>query len=402
MTEALCEPLAVEDFVVQSMPDVSPTKWHLAHVSWFFEEFVLSRAADGYESPFPQYRFLFNSYYNSVGPQYERPRRGMLTRPTVEQVFQYREYVDDAVAQLLDDGVFDEDACHVVELGIHHEQQHQELMLTDIKHVLSCNPLHPAYCDDSPNEDPHPDAARWTDYPGGLCQIGYAGDGFAYDNESPRHEVLVRPFAIADRLVTNDEYFEFIEDGGYERAEFWLSDGWITVQSEQWSAPLYWQRCNDRWHTFTLAGLQPLESTAPVCHVSFYEADAFSRWAGARLATEAEWELAAELLPRDGNFVEDGYFGPRPAHASADSVGPRQMFGDCWEWTSSPYVAYPGYRPAAGALGEYNGKFMCNQFVLRGGSCATSLTHIRPTYRNFFPPQTRWQFSGIRLAKDAS
>lgn len=418
----LCQPLETEDYVIQSMPDVSPTRWHLAHTTWFFETFVLRHGLPGYRSPHPAFQLLFNSYYNTIGEQFPRPRRGLLSRPTVAEVFDYREHVDAAMHELLTEADVDEndDLLRVVEIGLHHEQQHQELMLTDIKHVLSCNPLHPVYLSNGTdlesvewrvetnvaNESGKIDLG-WIAYDEQLASIGHAGSGFAFDNELPRHRTLVEDYQLADRLVTNREYLAFIDDGGYQTAPLWLSDGWTTIQNEGWQAPLYWVPRGDEWMQFTLHGLVPLDLDEPVCHVSYYEADAFARWAGARLPTEAEWEVAAAECPVAGNFADDERFHPRaasggegrgrnsrPRHAS-----PRQMFGDVWEWTASAYSAYPGYRPAAGALGEYNGKFMCNQFVLRGGSCATPRSHIRLTYRNFFPPQARWQFTGIRLAK---
>jgi ergothioneine biosynthesis protein EgtB len=397
-TEQLCAPLAVEDYVVQSMPDVSPTKWHLAHTTWFFETFVLAELPD--HRPFhPRYGYLFNSYYNAVGERHARPQRGLLTRPTVDEIFAYRAHVDSRMAHLLARGAegLPASLAAVVELGLHHEQQHQELLLTDIKHVLSCNPLLPAYREAPPGPTASAAELGWETYPEGVRWIGHEGDGFAFDNETPRHRVFVEGFQLATRLVTNAEYLAFIADGGYQRPELWLSDGWNTVQATGWQAPLYWEQDDGQWYVFTLAGLQPVTPAEPVCHVSYYEADAFARWAGARLPTEMEWEEASAGAPLDGNFVESGRLHPAPAPAAP---GLRQMLGDVWEWTASPYVPYPGYRTMEGALGEYNGKFMCSQIVLRGGSCATSLAHIRPTYRNFFPPDARWQFSGIRLARD--
>jgi len=395
-TERLCEPLATEDYVVQSMPDVSPTKWHLAHTSWFFETFVLADAAPAYAPFHPRYGYLFNSYYNAVGDRHARPQRGLLTRPTVAEIFEYRRHVDDAMARVLavDPG---ERITAVTTLGLHHEQQHQELLLTDIKHVLAGNPLRPAYRARPPGAPASAAPPGWVPHPEGVCTIGYDGDGFAFDNETPRHRVVIRPFALASRLVTNDEYLAFMADGGYERPELWLSDGWDLVQATAWQAPLYWERHDGGWMVMTLGGLEPVAGAEPVCHVSYYEAEAYARWAGARLPSEAEWEVAAAPLPVAGNFADNDLFQPAPA---PQRKGLTQMFGDAWEWTASPYGPYPGYRPPAGALGEYNGKFMCNQLVLRGGSCVTPRSHIRPTYRNFFPPAARWQFTGIRLAKD--
>ncbi len=404
ITAQLCEPLSTEDYVVQSMSDVSPTKWHLAHATWFFETFVLQRLLENYRASRPESDSLFNSYYNRVGPPFPRPRRGVLSRPTVEEVFRYRQHVDQQVLDLLRraDADLGREISSSLELGLHHEQQHQELMLTDIKHVFSCNPIRPVYktLQAAPTEAAL--SLGWLDFPEGLRLIGYDGEGFAYDNESPRHRAFIEAYRLATRLVTNGEYMDFITDGGYVRPELWLSDGWAAVQTEGWRAPLYWEKRDDRWWYMTLAGMREVEVGAPVCHVSYFEADAFARWRGVRLPEEPEWESAATAVvsPR-GNFAEDGHLHPIPATALDSDAGLGQMFGDVWEWTRSPYRPYPGYRPSDGALGEYNAKFMCDQFVLRGGSCATSRSHIRPTYRNFFPPRTRWQFTGIRLAADA-
>ena len=380
------------------MPDVSPTRWHLAHTTWFFETFVLKPHVDDYQPANAAFEYLFNSYYNTVGKQFPRAQRGFLSRPTVGEVWDYRQQVDVALEQFLSGPIPDE-VAHVVELGIQHEQQHQELMLTDIKHVLSCNPLFPQYQarPATPPATAPIDGSEWRSFEGGIQRFGFSGDEFCFDNECPRHEALLTDFALQDRLVTNREFLEFMNDGGYQRPEFWLSMGWGTVQSEQWNAPLYWHQQNDAWHAFTLSGLDPIDLDAPVTHVSYFEADAFARWSQARLPTEFEWEHAASSQSLVGNFAESLRF--HPAAASPPGDGMRQMFGDVWEWTASQYTAYPGYRPPTGALGEYNGKFMCNQFVLRGGSCVTSGSHIRATYRNFFPPDARWQFSGIRLAK---
>jgi ergothioneine biosynthesis protein EgtB len=382
------------------MPDVSPTKWHLAHTSWFFETFVLIPTLPHYSPFHPMYGYLFNSYYNAVGERHARPQRGLLTRPTVEEIYQYRAHVDEHMQALLLNG--DEArlaaVADVIELGLHHEQQHEELLLTDLKHVLSCNPLRPAYRElpSSPAGTSGP--LGWQAYPGGIAWLGHDGAGFAFDNELPRHRVFLEPFRLGTRLVTNGEYLAFMADGGYTRPELWLSDGWNTVNAQDWQAPLYWEQRDGNWHEFTLGGLRPVAPNAPVCHVSYYEADAYARWAGARLPTEVEWEVAAAALRPAGNFVESEAFHPVPA---PPGDGLRQMYGDVWEWTASAYSPYPGFRPTAGALGEYNGKFMCSQLVLRGGSCATPLSHIRASYRNFFPPDARWQFSGIRLANDA-
>jgi ergothioneine biosynthesis protein EgtB len=391
-TTALTAPLAPEDMAVQAMPDASPAKWHLAHTTWFFETFVLKHAAPRYRPFHPRFEYLFNSYYNGVGPQWYRPSRGLLTRPTAAEIMEYRGHVDDAMTRLLESGAFPEP---VVELGLQHEQQHQELILTDVKYLLSQNPLRPVYRPGSAATRTSPTPAGWIEGTPGVRAIGHHGIGFGFDNEFPRHDELIRPFRIADRLVTNGEYRAFIEDGGYRRPELWLADGWATVRDRRWEAPLYWAVEQGAFLLYTLTGFRPVDDAEPVCHLSFYEADAFARWRGARLPTEAEWEVTAADRALRGNFVENGRFHPAPGD------GDSQLFGDVWEWTASPYLAYPGYRPAAGTLGEYNAKFMCNQFVLRGGSCATPLSHIRATYRNFFPPEARWQFSGIRLAEDA-
>jgi ergothioneine biosynthesis protein EgtB len=398
MTLALCDPLETEDYVVQSMPDASPAKWHLAHTSWFFEQFLLRPMLPGYQPFRAGFEYLFNSYYQTVGPMHLRPERGLLTRPTVEEVFAYRRYVDEHMLQLLQTRPpDDEQIAPLVHLGINHEQQHQELLLTDIKHLLSKNPLLPAYTSKPlPAVPAHtPGPLRFLTCEGGVGEIGATGKHFCFDNETPRHRTLVEPYSLGERLVTNGEYLEFIRAGGYRRPEFWLSDGWSIVNQEGWNRPLYWSPGLDA--EFTLRGLQPLNEQAPVSHLSYYEADAFARWANARLPTEAEWELAAASLPVRGNLMNLDVLTPMPSH---DATGLKQMFGDVWEWTASPYVAYPGYQPAAGALGEYNGKFMCNQLVLRGGSCVTPADHVRATYRNFFYPQARWQFMGVRLARD--
>ena len=394
----LCEPLETEDYVIQTMADVSPTKWHLAHTSWFFETFLLTLHLAGYQSPNPRYRFLFNSYYNAVGEQHYRPHRGFVSRPTVADVFAYRRHVDANMEKLLEAGVGGDTAA-IVEIGLHHEQQHQELMITDIKHVLSCNPLKPSYHRSEPAEiaPDDPPAQGWVSFEAGIRSIGHTGDGFCYDNEMPRHRVFLEPFRLASRLVTCGEYEAFIKDGGYERPELWLSEGWATVNERGWKAPLYWEQKDGAWFVFTTSGLRALREDEPVAHVSYFEADAFARWAGRRLPTEAEWETAAADVPIEGNFADGGRFHPVPCRGKAPL---HQMYGDVWEWTLSAYAPYPGYRPAEGAIGEYNGKFMCNQYVLRGGSCATSRSHIRGTYRNFFPADARWQFSGIRLADD--
>jgi ergothioneine biosynthesis protein EgtB len=399
-TQSIAAPLTAEDQVVQSMPDASPTKWHLAHTTWFFETFLLAPLLPGYRVFNDRYCYLFNSYYEAVGARHPRPQRGLLTRPSLEEVQRYRAHVDDAMESLLARRSDPERLSFLILLGVNHEQQHQELMLTDILHAFACNPMCPAYRQRQPKRVPAGDLdQQWLAYRGGLCDIGHGGGGFAFDNEGPRHRIFLRPFRLATRPVTNGEWQAFIDDGGYCRPELWLSDGWAAVQSEGWCGPLYWPSVGGNPATMTLAGLQPIEPAAPVCHVSYYEADAFARWAGKRLPTEAEWEIAAREVPVQGNTLGTGALRPLPdGHHS--SGGSRQMFGDVWEWTSSPYTPYPGYRPAAGAIGEYNGKFMCNQMVLRGGSCVTPDGHIRATYRNFFYPHQRWQFSGLRLAED--
>ena len=403
-TEALADPLTPEDQAIQSMPDVSPTKWHLAHTTWFFETFILKPLAAGYRAFDPAFGYLFNSYYEALGARHPRPERGLLSRPSSGTVCAYRDHVGAAMSRLI--GRADVDLWHVaaplIELGLQHEQQHQELILMDIKHVFSVNPLCPAYRE--PAFEPSAPALplAWIEFAGGLVEIGHSGTGFAFDNESPRHKVWLEPFRFASRLATCGEYLAFIEDGGYRRPELWLSDGWATVTQQGWQAPLYWRGKGMDRSIFTLAGERALDPSEPVCHVSYYEADAFARWAGKRLPSEAEWELAASGLPLDGNLADRRRYHPA-APTLADAGGaarPQQMIGDAWEWTSSPYVAYPRFRPAAGAIGEYNGKFMCNQMVLRGGAPVTPAGHIRATYRNFFPCAARWAFSGLRLAED--
>jgi ergothioneine biosynthesis protein EgtB len=400
-TESLCEPLSPEDCTVQSMPDASPAKWHLGHTSWFFDTFLLEGCvADGRLFP-EEYRLLFNSYYNSIGEQHPRPRRGLLTRPSLEEVLAYRAEVDRRLLRLLEElSGGSAPLAELAEVGLQHEQQHQELILTDIKHLLSCNPLRPAYQKPQEHLPGEPPRLEWYRYEGGTYWIGHEGSSFSFDNERPRHRTLLEPFELASRPVTNGEFLEFIEAGGYENPELWLSDGWSVIRDRGWRAPLYWEERNGAWSLMTLSGLRSVRSGEPVCHVSFYEADAFARWMGARLPTEAEWEVAAAAAPMDGNFAEERLFHPDVARARAPREGPAQVFGDVWEWTQSSYGPYPGYVPPPGALGEYNGKFMCNQMVLRGGSCATPRAHIRPTYRNFFYPDARWQFSGLRLARE--
>jgi ergothioneine biosynthesis protein EgtB len=398
---ALSEGLSAEDCALQSMPDASPIKWHLAHTSWFFETFVLEQAVPGYRHFHPQYRVLFNSYYVTVGERHPRAERGLVSRPGLDDILCYREHVDGAMQALLRDvDALSQAMQALIELGLNHEQQHQELMLTDLKHLFSRNPLQPAYREASARvTGASVPAIQWHDYAGGQHRIGHASDSFAFDNELPSHRVFLERYALGSRLVTNGEYRSFIEDGGYMRADLWLSDGWDAVQAQRWQAPLYWQQQSQNWQVFTLSGTEEINPAEPVCHVSYYESDAYARWAGARLPTEFEWEAAAASLPAEGNLVERGALRPL-AVADRQADHPQQMFGDVWEWTSSSYAPYPGYRTAPGAVGEYNGKFMVNQYVLRGGSFATPQSHIRSSYRNFFPAPARWQFMGIRLARD--
>jgi ergothioneine biosynthesis protein EgtB len=398
-SESLCRNLQPEDFVPQSMPDTSPTKWHLAHTTWFFETFVLERWERNYQPFCSDFRFLFNSYYNAVGGRHARAERGLLTRPLLSQVFDYRHVVDERVAKLFNeiDGRERGDALAVLELGLHHEQQHQELMLTDVKHLFAQNSLAPAWRAPLPVSPAPSTALGWVSFDAGLRSIGKRVPGFGFDNESPVHDELVPAFALADRLVTNAEYLEFIEDGGYRRPDLWLDAGWGNVQEKGWTEPIYWRRKPDGFEEFTLAGVRELPGNEPVSHVSYLEAAAFATWANARLPRESEWETACGEREIEGNFIDTGRAHPGPAEPGSQL---RQLFGDVWEWTQSSYSPYPGYRSAEGALGEYNGKFMCSQLVLRGGSCATSRSHARASYRNFFYPSDRWQFSGIRLARD--
>ncbi|AYC33747.1 ergothioneine biosynthesis protein EgtB [Pseudomonas cavernae] len=401
-SERICAPLAVEDQVIQSMADVSPPKWHLAHVSWFFEAFLLKPYLPGYRTPNPAYDHLFNSYYETHGTPFPRPQRGLLSRPTVAEVLAYRHHVDRCLGELLDapPAAHAEEINRRIELGLQHEQQHQELLLMDIKHILAQNPLCPAYRDDLPvPPTTSSNKLTWHSYPADLRQIGHAGDAFAFDCERPRHRVFVEAFRLASRPVSNGEYLAFIMDGGYARPELWLADGWTLINQLGWQAPLYWRHGDSGWEEITLGGRRPLDHHAPVCHLSFYEADAYATWAGMRLPTEAEWEVAAVDAPRQGNFYENDYLQPVAATAQAGAL--QQLFGDVWEWTASAYRPYPGFRPLAGSLGEYNGKFMSGQMVLRGGCCVTPGEHIRATYRNFFYPHMRWQFAGLRLATEA-
>ncbi len=394
----LCAPLSVEDHSLQPMPDASPAKWHLAHTTWFFETFVLSEYMEDYRPCQAEFRNLFNSYYNAVGDRPLRTLRHILSRPGLEEVHAYRDYIDEAMVHILSDHLTPE-AVGLVTLGLNHEQQHQELILTDVKNGLWANPLRPAYRAAMEGHEALSSARAlplaWRNFAGGVQAIGFEGEGFSFDNEGPRHSVYLEPFCLASRLTTNAEYLEFIRDGGYGKAELWLSDGWDCVRNNQWQAPLYWELRDGEWWHYTIEGMKPLTMNEPVCHVSYYEADAFARWAGARLATEFEWEVAARSCPIAGNLLETGALHPQVAEPAGSLA---QMFGDVWEWTASAYLPYPNFKPAAGAVGEYNGKFMCNQMVLRGGSCATPQSHIRATYRNFFPPHVRWQFMGVRLA----
>jgi ergothioneine biosynthesis protein EgtB len=393
-TEELAAPLSPEDQTVQSMPDVSPTKWHRAHTSWFFETFLLEPSLPGYTPFDPDFAYLFNSYYESLGARHPRPARGILSRPRSHEVARYRSSVDEAMHLLISHSTGDPSISGLVELGLNHEQQHQELLLMDIKHVLSQNLPQPAYRVSRPVGGPPSIPSALIEHDGGLCELGFEGGGFVFDNELPRHAVHLEPFSLDARPVTCGEWIAFISDGGYERAELWLSDGWAACQDQRWEAPLYWSSTDRGWQSYTLGGPRPVREAEPVCHVSYYEADAFARWAGARLPTEAEWEVIAAASPVTGRFLDQDVLHPS---AVTDRSS---LFGDVWQWTSSAYAGYPGFRPASGAVGEYNGKFMVNQYVLRGGCCVTPEGHMRPTYRNFFPPSARWAFSGLRLAHD--
>lgn len=408
-TESLCQSLNKEDFVPQPITDVSPPKWHLAHTSWFFEAFILRDYKKGYQDFHPQYNFLFNSYYQNVGDQWDRQQRGFLSRPTVDDIYEFRHAVNDRMEDLIEK-VNDQDwqSFHdLVVLGCNHEQQHQELLATDIKYILSMSPVFQSYTDKNPFDKgfKNPDYKKqdFINVEGGLHEVGYNGDGFHMDNEEPLHKEYLKDFRIMNRLVTNGEFLEFVEDGGYEDFNYWLDDGWTELSNGEWNGPLYWRKVDGKWHELTLAGWQPLKLDAPVTHVNFYEAEAYASWAGKRLPSEFEWEVAASQTSPDestGNFVDNGYFHPIPADPKDNSENLlRQIYGDNWEWTYSSYLPYPGFKPAPGALGEYNGKFMINQMVLRGGSVATPQNHFRKTYRNFFPPKTQFQFSGIRLAE---
>lgn len=400
-TLELCSGLSAEDMMVQSCPEASPAKWHLAHTAWFFESFVLREFLPGYRLFNPDFPWLFNSYYEGFSAFPEKKLRASFSRPGLEEILRYREHVDEGIERLLETGA-NEEALRRIELGVNHEEQHQELLLTDMLHAFFTNPLRPAYRRDDRPTSPEmiAKAAETIEHAGGLREVGYGSAGFCFDNERPRHRVWLEPFSMAQRLITCGEYAEFMADGGYSRPELWLSAGWSTVKGNNWRAPLYWTNEDDTWSVFTLRGALPLKAMvdAPVSHVSYYEADAFSRWAGKRLPTEFEWEIAVEGKPVKGNLLDSGLLIPSSCTEFSKNQPPsEQWWGDCWEWTSSAYLGYPGFRPLEGALGEYNGKFMSGQMVLRGGSCVTPAAHIRSSYRNFFSPETRWQFSGIRL-----
>ena len=400
---SLTKPLEPDDFNAQSMPDVSPAKWHLAHTSWFFETFLLKPMLPDYRAFHPRFEYLFNSYYNSIGKQYPRPHRGIMVRPTTKEVMLYRVHVDEHMIKLLSMPV-DSKLRDLLMLGINHEQQHQELFITDIKHVYGNNPLFPGYTSSTSNASKkcflpaESSPLTFTHFEGGTVNVGSDSEGFTFDNERPKHKALISGYKIANRLITNGEYLTFIEAGGYNNAQLWLADGWNFIKQNSVNNPLYWHQVDGQWMEYTLTGLSPLQLENPVSHISFYEADAYARWRGCRLPTEVEWESAASGIAITGNFLECRQFHPQANRASSNELS--QLFGDLWEWTNSPYSAYPGFKPAPGAVGEYNGKFMCNQLTLRGGSCVTGEKHIRPTYRNFFYPEARWQFTGIRLAED--
>ncbi|HEX8584856.1 MAG TPA: ergothioneine biosynthesis protein EgtB [Allosphingosinicella sp.] len=398
LSRAIAAPLSDTDATLQPCPDASPAKWHLAHTTWFFETFVLRDHVPGYQVHDPRWCFLFNSYYEGEGERHPREKRGMLSRPSLDEVLAWRDAVDEALVRALPG--LGAEVLALVELGLNHEQQHQELMLTDILAAFAENPLLPAIWETTPETAAQAGPIGSVRFGGGgVAEIGHTGGGFAFDCEGPRHRVLVQPYELADRAVTNGEWLQFIEAGGYTTPGHWVADGWAWVKEQRVEAPLYWRRNGEAWARFGLDGLQPLALAEPVCHVSWYEADAFARWAGARLPTEAEWEIAASGLdPASGNQLDEA--GPVRPRAAPPGQGLRQMYGDVWEWTASPFTPYPGFRPAEGTVGEYNGKFMANQFVLRGGSCATPRGHLRQSYRNFFYPHQRWQFCGLRLARD--
>jgi len=397
MSRRICSPLAIEDHSLQPMPDASPAKWHLAHTTWFFETFILNEHLAGYRIFHPAFRNLFNSYYNAVGDRPLRTLRHILSRPSLEEVYAYRDHVDEAISRLCEAGLAAQ-VRELVLLGLNHEQQHQELIVTDVKNGLWTNPLRPPYrigTAAKPEGNGTLSTLGWRSFDGGIYEIGFQGEGFSFDNEAPRHQVYAQPFRLATRLITNAEYLEFMLDRGYANPQLWLSDGWDCIRNNQWSAPLYWEQRDDEWWHYTMEGMKPVKPNEPVCHVSYYEADAFAHWSGSRLPTEFEWEVASNTCAVEGNLLESERLHPQSCTSPKQLT---QIFGDVWEWTASPYTPYPGFKPAAGTVGEYNGKFMCNQLVLRGGSCATPQSHIRATYRNFFPPHARWQFMGIRLA----
>ena len=416
-SEYLCEPLEIEDYGIQTMPEVSPPKWHLAHTSWFFETLLLKPYNGGYREYHPKFAILFNSYYDTIGTYHPRNQRGILSRPSVDEIYRYRKYVDNAMFELLTqtNHLHQQDIISRTILGLNHEQQHQELLLTDIKHIFASNPLKPVYKKNFSKNDVVPTKQKqseidWIEFNGGIKSIGITQDtssnkNFSYDNEGPKHKVLLENFMLASKPVSNFEYLKFITAGGYQQVDLWLSDAWQIVKQQQWQAPLYWEKINDDWWYMTLFGMQEVDLSAPVCHISFYEAAAYARWVnldqpGVRLPTESEWEFAASNMQIDGNLRETGTLQPQSYRRDANNNGLQQMFGDVWEWTQSAYAAYPGYHAAIGPLGEYNGKFMSSQMVLRGGSCVTPADHLRTTYRNFFYPHERWQFSGFRLARD--
>ncbi|WP_169543203.1 ergothioneine biosynthesis protein EgtB [Sneathiella aquimaris] len=400
-TGKLAAPLSDADATVQSMPDASPAKWHLGHTSWFFETLILTPYKEGYPCFDQRYAFLFNSYYESLGPRQPRPQRGMLTRPSLAEITEYRQHVDRHMTEFLSQTQRDTKILDLVELGLNHEMQHQELLLTDLLHLFAQNPIKPVYHASEPlpvENTPLPATPDWTSYDGGLVDVGHDQSGFSFDCETPKHQQILRPFKLANTPINNRDWIEFIDDGGYQNPLLWLSDGWSTVQTEGWHAPLYWGQRDDMWWSMTLRGFQPIVLDSPVCHISYYEADAFARWRGHRLPTEFEWEIAAQQQAIEGNFLESEEYRPRtPPRSKSKMI---QLYGDVWEWTSSPYISYPGFKPAEGAVAEYNGKFMSGQFVLRGGACTTPIRQMRPTYRNFFYPHQRWQVTGLRLAAD--
>ncbi len=398
-TEKITDPLEIEDYVVQVTENASPAKWHLAHTTWFFETFLLEKELKDYDPVHPQYSYLFNSYYLQTGVPHCRARRGNISRPTVKQVYEYRESINENVVKLLSKATEEQFKRWgpIVEIGIHHEQQHQELLMTDLKYMFSQNPLNPVYKEADRPQTASLLSESWTRFDEGVYEVGHPGNSFGYDNEFPRHKTYIHEFELANRLVKNAEFLEFIESGAYGESKWWLDEGFSTVRDDKWIAPLHWRKIDGVWHHFTLSGLEKVKPNDPVTHVSYFEADAYARWKGLRLPTEQEWEVAANDLKIEGNFADAGYLQPVGLQGSGDGL--QQMFGEVWQWTQSSYSPYPGYKPLPGALGEYNGKFMCNQYVLRGGSCATSKSHFRKTYRNFFHANERWQFTGIRLAR---